>query len=230
MPSAALNIPTRPAPRANERMKDRFTAYVFGAVVLSALLHFAVITWGRFMVLDFSINYSPPLEQIDIQRKVEVPPPPADIPRPAVPVVATSIDVSPELTIGSVLIRDNPVDRLPPPPTPNAPDLSEQPAFTPYSVKPELRNAGDVQKALERNYPRALKDAGIGGTTLLWVFIDVGGIVRNTRVVESSGYAELDEAAREVMVTTARFSPAYNRDERVPVWIQIPVTFRAITA
>jgi periplasmic protein TonB len=127
-----------------------------------------------------------------------------------------------------VLIRDNPVDRLPAPPIPNAPDLSEQPAFTPYSVKPELKNPGELQKALERNYPRAYKEAGVGGTTLLWVFIDISGAVKNTKVVESSGHAELDEAAREVVTTTAKFSPAYNRDDRVPVWIQIPITFRVV--
>ena len=53
--------------------------------------------------------------------------------------------------------------------------------------------------------------------------------MRNTRVVSSSGFTELDQVAERVMSEAARFSPAYNRDTRVPVWIQMPVTFEART-
>jgi protein TonB len=92
-------------------------------------------------------------------------------------------------------------------------------------VKPEIRNRGDLQRLLERNYPAMLKDAGIGGTTVLWVFINETGSVQNTKVTQSSGYEKLDEAAREVM-EQIQFSPALNRDQKVPVWIQLPVTWQ----
>ena len=78
---------------------------------------------------------------------------------------------------------------------------------------------------LQRRYPTMLKDAGITGTTTLWVFINEQGDVQQTRIFESSGYDQLDQVAEQVMREVADFSPAQNRDQNVPVWIQIPVTF-----
>jgi hypothetical protein len=49
-------------------------------------------------------------------------------------------------------------------------------------------NRDEVQRALEREYPKELRDAGIGGRMI-------------------------------------RFSPALNKDRRVPVWITMPITF-----
>jgi periplasmic protein TonB len=74
-------------------------------------------------------------------------------------------------------------------------------------------------------YPGVLRNAGIGGTVLLWVQIDERGSVRQTEVMESSGYAQLDRVAEEVMREVARFRPALNRDQAVTVWVQIPVVF-----
>lgn len=50
-----------------------------------------------------------------------------------------------------------------------------------------------------------------------------GRVVR-TLINESSGYAELDEAALRV-ANRMEFSPAWNRDQRVPVWVSVPITF-----
>jgi TonB family protein len=100
------------------------------------------------------------------------------------------------------------------------------PTFTPFTQAPELRNREEFQQALRNRYPDDMRDAGIGGTILLHVFIDTEGRVAETRVAEGSGHAQLDEAAEEVM-REARFAPARNRDEIVPVWIQLPVSFRA---
>jgi TonB family protein len=103
---------------------------------------------------------------------------------------------------------------------------AEAPTFTPFTQAPELRNREEFQQALRDRYPDDMRDAGIGGTILLHVFIDTEGRVAETRVAEGSGHAQLDEAAEEVM-REARFAPARNRDEIVPVWIQLPVSFRA---
>ena len=103
-------------------------------------------------------------------------------------------------------------------------DVSEQPAFLPRQVEPSLRNRQAFGQALERAYPAALKDASIGGTVVLWVFVTENGEVGNVRVQESSGYPALDAAAEAVM-REAEFTPALNRDEPVPVWIALPVIF-----
>jgi protein TonB len=102
--------------------------------------------------------------------------------------------------------------------------LSSEPTFTPFTVAPEILNRSDVAVALNANYPEELRNAGIGGTALLFLFIDDEGRVQNIRIHQTSGFDALDQAALRV-ARVFEFSPAMNRDERVPVWIQIPVTF-----
>jgi hypothetical protein len=46
--------------------------------------------------------------------------------------------------------------------------MSEEPSFTPYTDMPQLENRKEVAHALVRSYPRALRDAGICGTALVW--------------------------------------------------------------
>jgi TonB family protein len=103
-------------------------------------------------------------------------------------------------------------------------DPEAGPVFTPMTVRPQLQNSRDVQEALRRNYPPLLRDAGIGGTVNVWFFIDEQGVVRNTRLAETSGYDALDQAALRV-AAAMRFTPARNRDQPVPVWVSLPITF-----
>jgi TonB family protein len=103
----------------------------------------------------------------------------------------------------------------------------DNPSFTPMTVRPQLTNVEEVQRVLMREYPAVLRDAGIGGAPVLWLFIGTGGIVENTRVYESSGFEALDAAAANV-AAVMRFTPAYNRDQIVPVWVQIPIRFQVI--
>jgi TonB family protein len=105
-------------------------------------------------------------------------------------------------------------------------DPSIEPVFTPFTVAPEVRNRAHVQRALEEEYPAELREAGIGGRAILYFHIDETGEVTDIRVDESSGHPELDQAALRVGAQFS-FTPALNRDERVPVWIAIPVVFQA---
>lgn len=104
-------------------------------------------------------------------------------------------------------------------------DPSIEPVFTPFTVAPEVRNRAHIQRALEEEYPPVLREAGIGGRTILYFHIDETGEVTDIRVDESSGHPDLDEAALRVGAEF-RFTPALNRDERVPVWIAVPVVFQ----
>jgi periplasmic protein TonB len=88
-----------------------------------------------------------------------------------------------------------------------------------------VRNRQAVGRALEREYPSLLRDAGIGGTVLMHFFINETGELENVLVAESSGHQALDDAALRV-AQVFEFTPAMNRDQQVPVWIQIPVTFQ----
>jgi TonB family protein len=104
--------------------------------------------------------------------------------------------------------------------------LAELPTFTPWSVEPRLSD--DQRQALtrflEENYPTELRDAGIDGRVVLWVFVDERGRVQNTRIVESSGFPGFDEVAQQAF-RTVTFTPARNRDEAVPVWVQLPIQY-----
>lgn len=122
--------------------------------------------------------------------------------------------------------RDTVADEVVRSPQPEAakPDLAAGPVFTPFTVAPTLINRQEVAPALEREYPRMLRDAGIGGSVRVWIFIKEDGTVPDVRVDRSSGQPPLDEAALRV-ARTMRFSPALNGDEKVPVWVSIPITF-----
>ncbi|HEX6306933.1 MAG TPA: TonB family protein, partial [Longimicrobiales bacterium] len=82
-------------------------------------------------------------------------------------------------------------------PTPlGTPDraISEKPVFTPMTDRPELLNRDDVARALVRNYPPLLRDAGIGGSPTVHFLIDRTGTVRKLLLAKSSGYPALDQA------------------------------------
>lgn len=105
-------------------------------------------------------------------------------------------------------------------------DPSERPVFTPFTQRPTMTNVSEAQAALESEYPRELRDAGIGGAVNLWFFIGTDGIVQNVQIQESSGNPELDQAALNV-ARVIRFTPAKNMERTVAVWIALPITFGA---
>lgn len=103
--------------------------------------------------------------------------------------------------------------------------IGETPSFTPFTVAPQLKNRDDVGRALEREYPPLLRDAGVGGKVEVWVRISDQGKVEDVRINQSSGHPALDEAAIKVG-QVMQFTPAMNRDKQVPVWVSIPITFQ----
>ena len=107
---------------------------------------------------------------------------------------------------------------------PTLEDVEGEPTFTPMTEYPQLKNKQETARALDDAYPPLLKEAGIGGTVNVWFLIDREGAVVRTLVNQSSGYDALDQAALHVAGTMA-FTPAYNRDQRVPVWIALDITF-----
>lgn len=105
-----------------------------------------------------------------------------------------------------------------------AEDLAAAVQFTPYTVAPVLRNRSEIADLLVRLYPPMLRDAELGGVVMVWVFVDASGVVKRSVVKETSGLAPLDSAAMKV-TSRMRFSPAQNRDIKVPVWVALPINF-----
>jgi len=209
---------------ANDRLKRSFSSWFWGSMILATAFHFSAFAfWPELTAADFSFD-SEELEAIELPPEIEIPPPPQQIARPATPVMA-SADIDEDITIAPTTFEDNPVEDLPPPPEEQAVDLSAAPTFTPFTVAPDIQNRAEVIRAMEREYPPLLRDAGIGGTVQVFFFIDEEGTVQQFQVNESSGHQALDDAALAV-AGVYRFSAALNRDKRVPVWVSFGITFQ----
>jgi protein TonB len=212
---------------ANDRFKRGFGDWFWYSVAGAALFHLMLFAFfPDLSAADVSRSVDS-MEAIDIPDDIKIPPPPEQIARPATPVVSAA-DISEDITIAPTTFDANPIENLPPPPSASAgdADLSAAPVFTPMTVRPELLNRQDVQRALVRNYPPLLRDAGIGGSPTVHFFIDENGRVLRRLLSQESGYPALDEAAMAV-AEVMRFSPALNRDKKVQVWVEIPIIFSA---
>ena len=209
---------------ANNRLKGRFRSLLWASMILAVGLHFAAFAyWPELTAEDFAFT-AVELEAVELPPEIEVPPAPQSIARPATPVMATT-DVAEDITIAPTTFADNPVAELPPPPVKEEVRLADAPTFTPFTVAPSILNRDEVAKAMVASYPPLLRDAGIGGIVRVYFFIDESGHVQDYRIDQGSGHGQLDQAALAV-AGLYRFSPALNRDVRVPVWVSFPIEFR----
>ncbi|MGD2067934.1 MAG: TonB family protein [Gemmatimonadota bacterium] len=212
---------------ANESFKRASESWLWSAFILATVLHFCLfVFWPSMTAQDLSFNSSE-IEAIALPPEIEIPAAPETIARPATPVIS-DLEIDPDITIAPTTFLENPVERLPEPRVSEEEaeqlDLAAVPVFTPYTVAPALVNRDEIARLLTVRYPPLLRQAGIGGTVRVHVFIDEEGRVQNAIIAATSNYPRLDEAALEV-AGEMRFSPAFNRDRKVPVWISIPVVF-----
>jgi len=80
-------------------------------------------------------------------------------------------------------------------------------------------------KATPPPYPRVEARAGIGGTVLLKVLVDVDGRPLEVVVLESSGNKSLDRSAREHVLKSWLFQPAMRDGKAVQAYGKVPVVF-----
>lgn len=164
------------------------------------------------------------IELVAIPAEIVIPPPPPDIPRPAIPTVGPA-DIDEDVTMALTTFEDNPVVSLPPPPEPVAEEASDGPSFTPFTVAPSILNVPELTRLLIAEYPPLLKDTGVGGSIQVWFLIDEDGRVADTRIAKTSGHSSLNQAALRV-AEHFRFSPALQREQKITVWVQFPINFR----
>lgn len=214
------------AETANERFKRAAAGWYWNALVGATLVHFGLLSFWPALTTASASFSTAELVAIEIPPDIEIPQPPEQIARPAAPVVSMA-EIDEEITIARTTMEANPVTSLPPPPARGGgQDLAAAPRYVPHTVGPVLRNRAEVERALERNYPARLRDAGIGGTPTVWFLVAEDGRVLRTLLHESSGYELLDEAAMSV-AQVMRFLPALNREVAVQVWVSLGVVFQA---
>ena len=73
-------------------------------------------------------------------------------------------------------------------------------------------------------YPDMARTAGIEGQAVVEALVDVDGSVADARILKPSGNASLDQAAVDAALRS-KFTPAYQRDKPVRVWVSIPFRF-----
>lgn len=94
------------------------------------------------------------------------------------------------------------------------------------SRQPELRNLSQVRSFMERNYPRMLQDAGIGGKVVLQFVVEANGTVdaESVTVVEAS-HEQFAGVSKQV-VERFRFRPGVYQDREVRVLVKMPITWQ----
>ena len=207
---------------ANDDFKRSFPSWFWGSMIAATMVHFlAFATWP-----EMSVAVVPPDDdviRVSPAPDVPIPEPPAPIERPVTPVFTR--EIGDEFTIPDVTFDNYLPATLPPPPDNVEKASPDAPRWTPVDVLPYIRNRDEITRALTREYPPLLRDAGIGGTTRVWFHVDETGKVIRTQVHTSSGHKPLDEAALRI-APLYEFAPALNRDRPVAVWVSLDVTFR----
>jgi protein TonB len=210
---------------AYKRFDRRLSDWIAIGVIISVALHYAFFTLFPSLRAAEISGGGEGITAIQLPPTVEVPPPPVHIVRPATPRVGAA-EVAEDLTIAPTTFEANPVENLPPPPRTEAPSRSEEdrPRFIPYDTPPRLLNGEEIQRILQREYPRDLREARVEGRVILWAYVDEEGEVRQVRVQQSSGYAAMDQVALAV-AQRMEYRPARNRDKKTAVWVQQAIAF-----
>ncbi|MFQ5528844.1 MAG: energy transducer TonB [Gemmatimonadota bacterium] len=206
---------------ANERFKSRSEDWMTMGVVAAVVAHFALFAFFPTLNADDIDFTGDEIETVELPPEVKIPPPPEQIARPATPRVAAAA-LDEDITIARTDFESNPIENLPPPPAGARP--SDVPAYIPRDVEPRLKNGSLIQRLLTQRYPSMLREAGISGSVVLYVFVDEQGRPEKSQVQTSSGYAQFDAAA-ESIADDMDFSPAMNRDKPVGVWILQTIDF-----
>ena len=74
-------------------------------------------------------------------------------------------------------------------------------------------------------YPRSAMRMGLGGTVLLRILVDTDGHPLQVTVERSSGHRDLDEAARNQVLSRWLFQPAFRNGIAVQAYGLVPISF-----
>ncbi len=212
------------------------------ALALSVLAH-AVVGVG----VGLSVAYTPAttLAQLDLtsvelsfaedeQDTAPVAPlPPAPPPEPPQP--KPREDPPPEIPpmdltalppdAAAVQLPEPPPEIEKVPPLPPLPQPTPTSAVAPRQARVQVEKPPAPKKAIRPDYPKASRQNGEEGDVVLEIRVNAHGRVDEVRIVASSGFARLDEAAVRA-AHAARFTPAQAHGRAVASTARLTLTFK----
>ncbi len=154
---------------------------------------------------------------------------------PAPGPMTASLQPQKEIPTKTVLDVVTPSTPRPPSPSYPWPEIPDEILNEPRSQKkgqiaslppaqPMLKARPAYKENPRPEYPRLARRRGYQGTTILEVLVGATGRVLDIRVLNSSGYEILDNAA-VASVREWLFEPGMKGDQRVEMWVRVPVRF-----
>lgn len=191
-------------------------------LILSLALHLALfqVFPKKMMMGSKSIEVTAKemiLERVPLTEQMAHPPPP---PLPVVPIPSENPEIPEDLTLEPTELDF--MELLPEPPP-----LSEDEEYVFIAYDQPPRPVGGYSALLQYlEYPEMARRAGVEGTVIIGVLIDVEGNSVKTVILKSSGGKQgFDEAAQQALMKM-KWIPARQREKPIQVWISVPVVFR----
>jgi protein TonB len=110
------------------------------------------------------------------------------------------------------------------PVSPAAPSAPQSIAVTTEHAQPMTVNSVEYVQAPKPDYPIASKRLGEQGKVVLRILINEQGLPERVDIHQATGFARLDEAARQAAMR-AVFKPHRENGRAVPVFVMVPVNF-----
>lgn len=147
------------------------------------------------------------------QEKPEPPPPPPPLAPPPPPFVPP-----PEIHIETPAPAQSTAITAVTPVKPDAPP----PMAEPVRVLPKI----DAKRSQEPEYPSASRRQGEQGSVVLQVLVDVDGRVLDAKLMQSSGFDRLDQAALDGVKASYRFVPGTVDGKPQQMWYTFKFTWK----
>ena len=184
---------------------------MFSSLILIILV-FLLVPYSEPQPYELKTEIVTMVEEISAQMEKFEEPPPMERPKVAVEAESEVAEEAVE-TIATTEFQEDLIRTMP-----TGPDIEIVPYYK-VEVKPK-----PVFNPIPK-YPELAKQAGIEGTTVVKMLVDVDGSVREVKILKSSGNQMLDQAALAA-ARQSKFTPAKQRDKFVRVWVSRPFKFK----
>ena len=215
----SLRQPGNTAPSGSLAVKmSKLSAAQLAALFVAVVAHAAVLGWSQYSPRE---NPARPAEPMTVTVSLFAPVSPASRAAPSVsqpPVEKPAPAATQELAV----IADDPFPSVAPATvaaTEAAPTLRPQE----QAITPARGDAAYLRNPAP-SYPLLSRRLGERGRVLLSVLVQADGSAMSVKIETGSGYARLDQAARET-VSQWHFIPAMQGNQAVNSWVIIPIDF-----